>query len=408
MIDEFGISRGWRTVLCASYSPVRNQDYEYHSKQPWIWKVARNTAKHHHNALEFLQWQTWEGIQTPNGALSFFFWGLLLHWKAHQNKRSDSPPSASWSSWTCGWMQEEKNSSQGRAHKNSLVNCPVLSRACSSSKSSSSPSTRFRRLSWPDLCSFQKLLLDAALIWHGNAWKAASGKGTHTHRSFERITRALFVFTLNAAAANLYSLYSICRLKPAQKSSDPRPWIWHGTQFCNSIRTASDGPSKWKRLCKMKCWDCKRWNRVKRTSPVLTRAQRLSWELVVTHNIMSFGCHFSIIMLGCYAPHQVGIKLGHTGPPRKAFRRRSGLGPRCKKVHRSRVTPWRNVWIFRPVYLPKKCLYIVSFHCNSYLLLTYYFDPVPQGYAKQRRATHTWLEKLTKAICIQRFVQENK
>ena len=43
-----------------------------------------------------------------------------------------------------------KKSGQGRAHKNyALVKCPVLS-ACSSSNSSSPP-TRFRRLSWPDL-----------------------------------------------------------------------------------------------------------------------------------------------------------------------------------------------------------------------------------------------------------------
>ena len=185
-------------------------------------------------------------------------------------------------------------------------------------------------------------------------WRQRRAK-THTHRSFQRITRALFVFTLNAAVANLYSLYSICRLKPAQKSSDPRPWIWHGTQFRNSIRTASDGPSKWKRLCKMMML---RLQKVKLCETYIASSyQGSALELGACWNTQYHIIRLSFLkkhMLGSYAPHRVGIKPGRTGPPMKAFRmRRSGLGPRRKK---STGVVRRNVWIFGAAYFPKKCL----------------------------------------------------
>lgn len=402
--DISGLTHSVASVLLIPlFNKALRHEAPYNLPRLWIPpQTAMKVCKKHSKPtpsqrLEFLQWQntikktsgdfewrkhTWED---PNGALSFFLLELLLHWNAHQNRRSDSPPSASWSSSrTCGWMQEEKNSSQGGAHK---ITPWSTAQFCPGPVPAPTHRHRLQRAfeGYPDqIFAHSKRIVAGRCV--NMAWQCMEGnvRQRHAHWSFQRITRALFVFTLNAAAANLYSLYSLCRLKPAQKSSDPRPWIWHGTQFRNSIRTASDGPSKWKRLCKMKCWDCKRWNRVKRTSPVLTRAQRLSWE--AQYHVIRLSFLNNHLRPPCNASSWYQTR-SHRPSYESLQNEKKWPWPTLQKIHRSRAT---QLWIVRPVYLPKKRLYIISFHCNSYLLLIYFFDSVPQGYASNphKRQNH--------------------
>ena len=271
----------------------------------------------------------------------------------------------------------KKNSSQGGAHK---IIPWSTAQFCPGPVPAPTHRHRLQRAfeGYPDqIFAHSKRIVAGRCV--NMAWQCMEGnvRQRHAHWSFQRITRALFVFTLNAAAANLYSLYSLCRLKPAQKSSV-------GLNFAI--------PSEPLRMARLSGKDCAKWNAEIAKGETVWNVHRQflpglnAW--VGKHNIMSFGCRFSIIILGRHAPHQVGIKLGHTGPPMKAFRmRRSGLGPRCKK---STGVARRNYELSDLVYLPKKRLYIISFHCNSYLLLIYFFDSVPQGYASNphKRQNH--------------------
>lgn len=343
--DEFGISRGWRTVLLLCFLfPFSTkrwdmrllttcQDYGYHRKQPW--KFARNTAnQHHHNGLNFYndrtqlrrhqetlnEESTLEKIQTVL-YLSSFWNCCCTETHTRTNARIPHQVHLGHLLEPAGGCRRKKNSSQGGAHK---IIPWSTAQFCPGPVPAPTHRHHLQRAfeGYPDqIFAHSKRIVAGRCV--NMAWQCMEGnvRQRHAHWSFQRITRALFVFTLNAAAANLYSLYSLCRLKPAQKSSV-------GLNFAI--------PSEPLRMARLSGKDCAKWNAEIAKGETVWNVHRQflpglnAW--VGKHNIMSFGCRFSIIILGRHAPHQVGIKLGHTGPPMKAFRmRRSGLGPRCKK-----------------------------------------------------------------------------
>ena len=214
--DEFGIFWGWRVVVhtCVFLVPLlclekwgslqlakttnttavshemlqETQRIKTITMHLHFCNAKTQSTRHHHHQETLNEESTLE--KGSQWCLSLFLLGLLLHWKAHQNKRSTRIPYQVHLGLLlepAGGQFEKKRPRPG-AQKLRLGQVPSfvglfqLQLIIPSNALSKAILTRSDQIFAHSQKKYSRLdaLLDVGLIWHGNALKATSGKDTHT------------------------------------------------------------------------------------------------------------------------------------------------------------------------------------------------------------------------------------